>query len=134
MKLQPYRQLSVSQRKNFKLSPLFYGPYRVEDKVGTTAYKLKLPAEVEIHPVFHVSQLKKSIPASVTAITTLPALPHTPPVPIAILDRKLVKRGNSAVTKILVQWSDKLPEEATWEFFFDIQQRFPHINLVDKVS
>jgi len=61
LRLQPYRQVSVGGRRPQKLSPLFYGPYRMLQRVGTSAYKLELPAKARIHPMFHVSQLKKKL-------------------------------------------------------------------------
>ena len=61
LKLQPYRHKSLAVRPNEKLAPRFYGPFEVEDKVGLVAYKLCLPPSARIHPVFHVSQLKKSV-------------------------------------------------------------------------
>ncbi|XP_026459891.1 uncharacterized protein LOC113360615 [Papaver somniferum] len=57
LKLHPYRQVSVSLKKNFKLSAKYYGPFTVIDKVGNLAYKLQPPPEARVHPVFHVSQL-----------------------------------------------------------------------------
>ena len=33
--------------------------------------------------------------------------------PMAILDRRIVKRGNKAVTQWLIQWTNSFPEDAT---------------------
>lgn len=59
LKRQPYRQTSISMRKSLKLSPKYYGPFKVLKKIGAVAYKSDLPKESRIHSVFHVSLLKK---------------------------------------------------------------------------
>ena len=52
LRLQPYKQVSLSIHNNRKLSPRFYGPYKVIQKFGQVAYKLELPIEFKIHLVF----------------------------------------------------------------------------------
>ncbi|WMV49524.1 hypothetical protein MTR67_042909 [Solanum verrucosum] len=48
--------------KKGKLSPRYIGPYRISKRVGNVAYELELPQElVAVHPVFHISILKKCI-------------------------------------------------------------------------
>ncbi|KAA3455755.1 Transposon Ty3-G Gag-Pol polyprotein [Gossypium australe] len=72
VRLQPYRQLSLRLHKYQKLSPRFFGPYKVIQRVGNVAYKLELLASTRIHPVFHISQLKLCKEQPLQQITPLP--------------------------------------------------------------
>ncbi|WMV34305.1 hypothetical protein MTR67_027690 [Solanum verrucosum] len=46
--------------KKGKLSPRYIRPYRIAKRTGSVAYELELPQELAtVHPVFHVSMLKK---------------------------------------------------------------------------
>jgi hypothetical protein len=59
-------------KKDNKLSPKYYGPYKVLQKIGTMAYKLELPTSSRVHPVFHVSCLKKFIGDKIPVQTIFP--------------------------------------------------------------
>ncbi|KAK0583302.1 hypothetical protein LWI29_035547 [Acer saccharum] len=123
LKLRPYRQLSLAQRKNLKLSPKFFGPFKILSKIGAVAYKLELPPKSKLHPVFHVSLLKKRIGNQEEISPTLPEVlaesaPH--PLPQAILETR--KKGGE--TEVLVHWQNLSPAEATWENLADLKTRF----------
>jgi hypothetical protein len=62
-------QSSLAPRSNQKLAFKFFGPYKVLGKVGSVAYKLQLPASSMVHPIFHVSQLKKMMVGAHQQIT-----------------------------------------------------------------
>lgn len=129
LRLQPFRQVTVAFRKNAKLAPKYFGPYQVVQKVGPVAYKLDLPLHSKIHPVFHVSLLKKRLGSGALIQTDLPLTGEDGQLqlePLAILDRKLVNRHNRPHTLVLVQWSNSIPEDATWESWSELHQRFPH--------
>ena len=135
LKLQPYRQTSLANGPVPKLSPKFYSPFRVVDKVGKVAYQLDLPEDAQIHNIVHVSQLKRAIGHTGPTIA-LPVHSQKGPIfePAAVLDRKMVKKGNRAETKLLIHWKNLSPAEATWEFAFELRRRFPSFSFEDNGS
>jgi hypothetical protein len=61
LKVSPIRGMRRFQVQG-KLAPRYIGPYRVLKRVGAVAYRLGLPEEMsDIHPVFHVSQLRRCL-------------------------------------------------------------------------
>lgn len=49
----------ITDESKSKLSPWFFGPFQVVEKVGSVAYRLCLPPKARIHDVFHAVFLKK---------------------------------------------------------------------------
>jgi len=134
LRLQPYRQKSLALRKNLKLSPRFFGPFKVLSRVGTVAYRLDLPSESRLHPVFHVSCLKKKLGQSTFPLSSLPPVDlngEIYPEPERIVDRRMIKRRGRAATEVLVRWLGASAEDDTWELLWTLQERYPH--LVGKV-
>jgi hypothetical protein len=112
LKLQQYVQSSLAPRANQKLSFRFFGQLQ---KVGDVAYKLALPASSLIHPVFHVSQLKKDVDSKHQVTASVPSELSSLQVPERVLRRRLVARGAKTIMQVLIKWS-ALPESlSTWE-------------------
>lgn len=100
-------------------------------KIGSVAYELKLPERSKIHPVFHVSQLKKKIGDQIVASRDPPYYTNDGRIltePISILERRMIKKGNRAAVQWLVQWANLPPEEATWEDLAFLRSQFPGFN------
>ena len=65
---------SLSLHRVLKLHSRYYGPFRVIEKVGEVAYRLLLPEGCQLHPTFHVSQLKKHIGRKALPSNNLPLI------------------------------------------------------------
>ena len=72
LKLQPFCQSTLRNHGKMKLSPRYYGLYRVLERIGPVAYRLELLAHARIHPVIHVSQLKRTLGKTEHTVEDLP--------------------------------------------------------------
>ena len=133
LRLQPYRMKSLAKKLCEKLSPRYFGPFPILQKIGQVAYKLQLPLSASIHPVFHVSQLKKAVGDS-TKVQPLPELlSEDMEWLVEPEDIKAIREGSSGM-EVLVLWKNLPDFEATWESVTDLQLQFPNLHLEDKVS
>jgi hypothetical protein len=121
LKLQPYARSSLVNRPFPKLAFKYFGPFHVLERIGKAAYKLDLPEEARIHPVFHVSQLKPFSPNYTPVFSELPAtaaLDREDLLPETVLQRRLVKKGSKAVPQARIKWRGLPIEVATWEDWY----------------
>ena len=113
-----------------KLAFKYFGPYSIKAKIGPLAYELELPPGSLVHPVFHVSQLKPHVASHIPVFADLPPglnLDVLQVEPEAILEHKLVKKGNNPHVQVLIKWS-QLPDTMTsWEDYDVLRERFPKV-------
>jgi hypothetical protein len=129
LRMQPYRMAAFGIRQAIKLTSKFYGPFRILEKVGTLAYKLLLPDDVNIHPVFHVSQLKKHLGPNAVPQPGLPLISSDGKIktePLQVLETRSLPRNRVLVTQWLVEWENLAPTDASWEDANFIKKVFPH--------
>nr|XP_009767354.1 PREDICTED: uncharacterized protein LOC104218531 [Nicotiana sylvestris] len=118
--------------KRGKLSPRFIGPYEILDRVGVVAYRLALLLELSfIHPVIHVSMLRKCISDS-SQVLEAPTIPLDEKLsyeeePIAMADRQVKKLRSKEIEFIKVLWQNHTVEEATWEIEDAMRVKYPHL-------
>jgi hypothetical protein len=113
-----------TRRLSKKLDWKNSGPYRVIEIVSPYAYKLELPNEMKIHPVFHTSLLRPALPID----HALPGqiIPPPPPVEVVgekeyfverIQDSRLNRRKRQV--EYLVKWVGY--DEPSWEPASDLK-------------
>ena len=114
------------------MPPRYIGPYSITKRIGDLAYKLQLPFELAgVHPVFHVSQLRKclrvpeeSIPAEMVDLQdTLEYVEYLE----KILDRAVKETRRTTIPYCKFLWSNHTEREATWEKEDDLKEKYPHL-------
>ncbi|XP_070015013.1 uncharacterized protein [Nicotiana sylvestris] len=100
-----------------KLSLRYIGPYKIIQRIGEVGYKLELPPEMSlVHPVFHVSMLRKVVgdPSTIMPVETIEVNEELSyeEVPVAILDRQVRKLRNKKIASVKVLWQNQQVEEA----------------------
>ncbi|WMV14936.1 hypothetical protein MTR67_008321 [Solanum verrucosum] len=118
--------------KKGKLSPRYIGPYRISKRMGNVAYELELSQELAVvHPVFHISMLKKcmgnpSLIIPTESIEIEDSLFYEE-IPVQVLDHQVRKLRTKEVASVKVLWRNQFIEEATWEAEEDMKKRYPHL-------
>ena len=133
LRIQPYKLKSLATRINQKLSPRYYGPFEVLERIGPVAYRLKLPPGSLVHPIFHVSLLKNCLAPNVIP-QPLPAELHEDWELNMQPSKVLAIRHNQAgELEVLIKWHNMPDCDSSWELAADIKLNFPSFHLEDKV-
>ncbi|WMV55500.1 hypothetical protein MTR67_048885 [Solanum verrucosum] len=118
--------------KKGKLSPRYIGPYKIFKRIGNVAYELELPEELAaVHPVFHISMLKKCMGDPLLIIPTediciKDSLSYEE-IHLQILDHQICKLRTKEEASVKVLWRNQFVEEAIWEAKEDMKKRYPHL-------
>ena len=109
-----------------KLTQQYVGPFQILEKIGCLAYKLEVPNNWRIHPVFSVAQLEPA-----RALSEDPFHRPRPQQPLSVfvegdtdrqksfevdclLNRRTVKKGKGLAIKYLMRWTGYGPEWDRW--------------------
>jgi hypothetical protein len=100
------------------LAPRFIGPFKILEKRGEVAYQLVLPPQLlDVHDIFHVSQLKKClcVPEEQLPMEDLGAKEDLSyqEYPVKILKTSERVTRNKKIRMCKVQWNHHTEEEAT---------------------
>lgn len=99
-------------KKILKLLAKYFGPFKVLQRIGKVVYKLEMSSNSRIHPLFHVSLLKKKIGEELVQ-QQLPNLDSVEerliPLPQAVLDRRIRKKKH----EVMIHWQGLSPADAT---------------------
>ena len=120
--------------KKGKLSPRFVGPFLILERIGEVAYRLALPPQLErIHPVFHVSMLRKYVydPSHVVNFDDLHVEEDISYEvrPVKILDTKEQTLRGRSISLVKVLWKTGNIEDITWEREAEIRTNYPSLFL-----
>ena len=96
-----------------KLAQQYVGPFRVLERMGKLAYKLEVPEDWLVYPVFTVAQLEPCPPPEEDPFQR-PQPQHIPPVStnedgsgnykiLRLLNKRSIKRGRGLTTQYLVR-------------------------------
>ena len=111
------KNLRLKDASAKKLLPKYMGPLTIKERIGKVAYKLEMPSNLKVHPVFHVNLLHAWKEGG---SYQPPPWQHLAPTTdgLAEIERCLAhrdsRRGTQVYKDYLVQWANGSKEDARW--------------------
>ena len=100
--------------KSKKLTPHFIGPYQITSRVGKVAYRVALPPNIlNLHDVFHVTQLRKYVP--------------DPSHVIEMDDVQVRDNLTAGMMPLRIVWIGAAGESMTWELESRMRDSYPEL-------
>nr|GEW67131.1 hypothetical protein [Tanacetum cinerariifolium] len=131
LKVSPWKGV-IRFGKRGKLNPRYIRPFKIHAKVGTVAYRLELPEQLNhVHSTFHVSNLKKCLFDEPLAITLdeihVDDKLNFIEKPVEIIDCEVKRLKKSRIPFMKVRWNLRRGPEYTWEREDQMQKKYPHL-------
>ena len=118
--------ISSSAKVTKKLTQQYVGPFQIKERVGRLAYRLEIPNDWWIHPVFSVAQLEPAPEPSIDPFRR--PYPHDLPAVFVdddtnslksfeidrLLNKRTIKRGKGLTVEYLVRWTGYGPGWDRW--------------------
>ncbi|XP_015577108.1 uncharacterized protein LOC107261544 [Ricinus communis] len=118
--------------KKGKLTHRYMGPLEIIDRIGEVTYKLDLPLNFShVHPVFHISILRKYISDSSHVLQ-----PQYVEVsedltyeeqPVMIMHIQVRQLHSKIILMVKVLWQNHSTEERTWETKQEMRDSYSHL-------
>ncbi|GJW17696.1 hypothetical protein Tco_0025132, partial [Tanacetum coccineum] len=131
LKVSPWKGV-VHFRKKGKLAPRYVGPFKIIERIGPVAYRLRLSEELSgVHDTFHVSNLNKcladaSLHVPLDEIKVYKTLRFVEEL-VEIMDREIKSLKHSKISLVKVRWNSKRDPEFTWEHEDYMKSKYPQL-------
>ncbi|GJU79944.1 hypothetical protein Tco_1282309 [Tanacetum coccineum] len=136
LRVSPWKGVVLFGKKG-KLAPRYVGPFKILERIGLVAYRLRLPKELNsVHDTFYVSNLKNyladaNLHVPLNEINVDKTLCFVEE-PVEIMDREINKLKRRKIAPVKVRENSKRGPEFTWEHEDQMRIKYPQL-FVDRV-
>nr|GEZ08704.1 putative reverse transcriptase domain-containing protein [Tanacetum cinerariifolium] len=129
LKVSPWKGVIRFGRKG-KLAPRYVGPFKILERIGPVAYRLRLLEELSGElDTFHVSNLKNYL-ADASLHVPLDEIKINKTLrfvkePVEIMDHEVKRLKRSKISLVKVPWNSKRGLEFTWERKDFMKSKYP---------